>query len=264
MERNLRAPLVGHCACGAAQPASRFTSLRSRFAPATRLSGERARFARHPSDILITTPESLYLLLTSNAREVLRSVETVVLDEIHALVPHQARLPPGAIAGTPGTLCGRKLQRIGLSATQRPLEEVAQFLGGRREPSRRSLSPRCRANSKRSTTAIESAGHHRDAASPRRSICASRFRSRTWRVSTSRAYPAARRRKPGAAVDLERHSSQAAGAGPRASLDHHLRQQPAAGRAHFRRDERSRRRSRWCARITAASPSRSARKSKTA
>ena len=50
-------------------------------------AAERARFARRPADILITTPESLYLLLTSNARKVLTSIETVILDEIHALVP---------------------------------------------------------------------------------------------------------------------------------------------------------------------------------
>src|SRR5205814_6136553 len=96
-------------------------------------AGERARFGRRPADILITTPESLYLLLTSNAREALMGVETVIVDEIHALVPtkrgsHLAlsleRLQ--ALAATPP-------QRIGLSATQRPLDEVARFLGGKGE-----------------------------------------------------------------------------------------------------------------------------------
>ena len=94
---------------------------------------ERQRFARDPGDILITTPESLYLLLTSQAGEALRSVETVIIDEIHALVPtkrgaHMALSLERLEAMV--ALEGRKLQRIGLSATQRPLEEVARFLGG--------------------------------------------------------------------------------------------------------------------------------------
>src|SRR5438094_588012 len=92
---------------------------------------ERARFRREPADILITTPESLYLLLTSQSRATLRSIDTVIVDEIHALVPtkrgaHLAlsleRL--AALVFTPS------LQRLGLSATQRPLDEVARFLGG--------------------------------------------------------------------------------------------------------------------------------------
>ena len=93
-------------------------------------SAERARFARRPADILITTPESLYLLLTSNARKVLTSIETVILDEIHALVPTKRGSHLALSLERLEALCGRKLQRIGLSATQRPLEEVAHFLGG--------------------------------------------------------------------------------------------------------------------------------------
>lgn len=93
---------------------------------------ERTRQKRDPPDILITTPESLYLLLTSAARETLRRVDTVIIDEIHALVPtkrgaHLALslerlewLRDGA----------KSLQRIGLSATQRPLQEVSAYLGG--------------------------------------------------------------------------------------------------------------------------------------
>ena len=86
VERNLRAPLVG-----ISQAAKRAGDCFSRAVVAVRTgdtpAAERARFLRHPSDILITTPESLYLLLTSNARESLRSIETAVVDEIHALVP---------------------------------------------------------------------------------------------------------------------------------------------------------------------------------
>ncbi len=91
---------------------------------------ERARFKRHPGEILITTPESLYLLLTSDAGEALRSVETVIVDEIHALVPSKRGAHMALSLERLEALCGRPLQRIGLSATQRPLEEVARFLGG--------------------------------------------------------------------------------------------------------------------------------------
>jgi ATP-dependent Lhr-like helicase len=91
---------------------------------------ERARFKRHPGEILITTPESLYLLLTSSASEALRSVETVIVDEIHALVPTKRGAHLMLSLERLQALTGRPIQRIGLSATQRPLEEVARFLGG--------------------------------------------------------------------------------------------------------------------------------------
>jgi ATP-dependent Lhr-like helicase len=91
---------------------------------------DRARFKRHPGEILITTPESLYLLLTSDAGEALRSVDTVIIDEIHALVPTKRGAHLALSLERLEALCGRPIQRIGLSATQRPLEEVARFLGG--------------------------------------------------------------------------------------------------------------------------------------
>ncbi len=91
---------------------------------------ERARFERHPSDILITTPESLYLLLTSNAREALVSIDTVIIDEIHALVPTKRGAHLALSLERLQARCRRAPQRIGLSATQRPLDEVARFLGG--------------------------------------------------------------------------------------------------------------------------------------
>jgi ATP-dependent Lhr-like helicase len=91
---------------------------------------DRARFKRHPGDILITTPESLYLLLTSDAGEALRSIETVIIDEIHALVPTKRGAHLALSLERLEVLCGKPLQRIGLSATQRPLEEVARFLAG--------------------------------------------------------------------------------------------------------------------------------------
>ena len=133
VERNLRSPLAG-----IANMARRMgipvhdPEISIRTGDTTQK--DRARFRRTPSEILITTPESLYLLLTSQSSESLRTVDTVIIDEIHALVPtkrgaHLAltleRLE--ALTKRPG---GKRIQRIGLSATQRPLEEVARFLGG--------------------------------------------------------------------------------------------------------------------------------------
>src|SRR6185312_8113441 len=91
---------------------------------------ERARFARHPADILITTPESLYLVLTAQASEALRTVETVIVDEIHSLVPTKRGAHLALSLERLQAVARKPLQRIGLSATQRPLEEVARFLGG--------------------------------------------------------------------------------------------------------------------------------------
>jgi ATP-dependent helicase Lhr and Lhr-like helicase len=91
---------------------------------------ERTRFKRHPGEILITTPESLYLLLTSNASEALRTVETVIIDEIHALVPTKRGAHMALSLERLQAIADRPIQRIGLSATQRPLEEVARFLAG--------------------------------------------------------------------------------------------------------------------------------------
>ncbi|HEY6058299.1 MAG TPA: DEAD/DEAH box helicase, partial [Candidatus Limnocylindrales bacterium] len=132
VERNLRAPLTGIDLAG------RLLGMQVRpIAVGTRTgdtpADERRALGKRPPDILITTPESLYLMLTSAARETLRGVEHVIVDEVHAVAgtkrgAHLAlsleRLehlrPPGAPA----------LQRIGLSATQRPLETIAAFLGG--------------------------------------------------------------------------------------------------------------------------------------
>jgi ATP-dependent helicase Lhr and Lhr-like helicase len=138
IERNLRAPLTGIAHRAAARGDAHVLpsiAIRTGDTPAV----ERARFQREPADILITTPESLYLLLTSNAREALRSLDTIILDEIHALVPtkrgaHLAlsleRIERLRADGAP------PVQRIGLSATQRPLDEVARYLGGTHRPTR--------------------------------------------------------------------------------------------------------------------------------
>src|SRR6202012_5548669 len=94
------------------------------------------RFRRSPGEILITTPESLYLLLTSDASESLRTVETVIIDEIHALVPTKRGAHLALSLERLEAITKAPLQRIGLSATQRPLEEVAHFLAGTQVPAR--------------------------------------------------------------------------------------------------------------------------------
>ena len=139
VERNLQAPLVGIAQAAQRQQAEFHmpaVSIRTGDTP----PAERARFSRHPADILITTPESLYLLLTSNAREALRAIEVVVIDEIHALVPAKRGSHLALSIERLEHLTGRPLQRIGLSATQRPLEEVARFLGGA-QPATPSTTP---------------------------------------------------------------------------------------------------------------------------
>jgi ATP-dependent helicase Lhr and Lhr-like helicase len=129
VERNLRSPLAG-IANTARRRGVPFhepsISVRTGDTP----QKERARFRRQPADILITTPESLYLLLTSQASDALRTVETVIIDEIHALVPTKRGAHLALSLERLEALVKKPLQRIGLSATQRPLEEVARFLGG--------------------------------------------------------------------------------------------------------------------------------------
>jgi len=131
VERNLRAPITGIAHRAAARGDAFHTpivAVRTGDTP----QAERARFRREPADILITTPESLYLLLTSNAREALRSIETVIVDEIHALVPTKRGAHLALSLERLQALTAAPPQRIGLSATQRPLDEVARYLGGTR------------------------------------------------------------------------------------------------------------------------------------
>ncbi len=129
VERNLRAPLEG-IARIAARRGDAYTAPAIAIRTGDTPQSERARFQREPADILITTPESLYLLLTSNAREALRSIDTIIVDEIHALVPTKRGAHLALSLERLEALCERPPQRIGLSATQRPLDEVARFLGG--------------------------------------------------------------------------------------------------------------------------------------
>ena len=142
VERNLRAPLVGIAAAAERLGVPVYLpriGIRSGDTPAS----ERAKMLRTPPDILITTPESLYLLLTSQARETLRSVETVIIDEIHSLVATKRGAHLFLSLERLEALRQGKppLQRIGLSATQRPLDEVARLLGGG-EPLKKKWRPR--------------------------------------------------------------------------------------------------------------------------
>jgi len=128
VERNLRAPIIGVANVAAGRgDAHALPTVAVRTGDTA--ARDRARFQREPADILITTPESLYLLLTSNARDTLRSIETVIVDEIHALVPTKRGAHLALSLERLEHLTGRTLQRIGLSATQRPLDEIARLLG---------------------------------------------------------------------------------------------------------------------------------------
>jgi ATP-dependent Lhr-like helicase len=131
VERNLRAPLIGirRVAEGMGHD---LRPLRHSVRTGDTSQRDRRSFGKHPPEIFITTPESLYLVLTSQAREALRSVHTVIIDEIHTM----AGTKRGAhLAVSLERLCritDVEPQRIGLSATQRPLSAIAGYLGGDR------------------------------------------------------------------------------------------------------------------------------------
>jgi Lhr-like helicase len=157
VDRNLRAPLAGITAAMGqasllpdADDRARDGSLRAekgRDRDAIKVAlrtgdtpqRERAAMRRRPPDVLITTPESLFLMLTSGAREMLTGVESLIIDEIHAVAgtkrgSHMAltleRLSALRVPDQPGAWSGDEMQRIGLSATQNPLEEIGRFLVG--------------------------------------------------------------------------------------------------------------------------------------
>ena len=130
IERNLRSPLAGVSQAmrrlGLPEP-----EVRVGVRTGDTAADERRQLASKPPDILITTPESLFLLLTSRAREGLRGVQTVIIDEVHALAGGKRGAHLALSLERLDSLRGGKpAQRIGLSATVRPPEEVAAFLGG--------------------------------------------------------------------------------------------------------------------------------------
>jgi ATP-dependent helicase Lhr and Lhr-like helicase len=119
VERNLRGPLAG---------------IGSRLSVAVRTGDtppkQRAAMLKHPPDILITTPESLFLMLTSRARETLRAVRFVIVDEVHAVAGSKRGTHLALSLERLERLTGRPFQRIALSATQRPMEEIGRFVAG--------------------------------------------------------------------------------------------------------------------------------------
>ncbi len=140
IEKNLRAPLKGiELAAERLGPESvtRFVAPDVGMRTGDTAANDRQKLIRRPPDLLITTPESLYLMLTSSARETLAGVETVIIDEIHAMATTKRGAHLMLTLERLEEVTDTPPQRIGLSATQRPLEEVAEFLGGWAEPGRR-------------------------------------------------------------------------------------------------------------------------------
>ena len=121
IERNLRGPLAG---------------LQSKLRVGVRTGDtpqkERLAMVKDPPDILITTPESLYLMLTSAAREILREVDTLILDEVHAVAGTKRGAHMALTVERLEALNETPFQRIGLSATQRPMDEIGRFVSGAR------------------------------------------------------------------------------------------------------------------------------------
>ncbi|MBA3303982.1 MAG: DEAD/DEAH box helicase, partial [Acidimicrobiia bacterium] len=133
VERNLRAPLAG-IALAAERLGEDITLPTVGMRTGDTSPEDRRRLVRTPPDVLITTPESLFLMLTSQARETLAGVQWVIIDEIHAMAATKRGAHLSLTLERLEDLVARGRrhapQRIGLSATQRPLDEIARFLGG--------------------------------------------------------------------------------------------------------------------------------------
>jgi ATP-dependent Lhr-like helicase len=131
VQRNLRAPLAGISQAsrrlGLAPP-----EIEVGMRTGDTTAAERRSFGKTPPDVLVTTPESLFLILTSSARESLRGVETVIVDEVHAVAGGKRGAHLALSLERLDALLPKPAQRIGLSATVRPVDEVSSFLGGRR------------------------------------------------------------------------------------------------------------------------------------
>ncbi len=285
IEKNLRAPLAGIRLAGERlgidghEPT---VGIRT----GDTAANERRSLIRHPPDILITTPESLYLMLTSRARETLANVDTVIIDEIHAVAGTKRGSHLALTLERLEAVCETPPQRIGLSATQRPLDEIARFLGG--YCGRAFGRARIRAGRPTRTAGAGSAGGHR------RRRRAQGARSRGHRAHRGHGSPrrgdrgtgvGSDRRWPAPALDLAGDPPPAPRPGARTPLHHRVRQQPATGRtarhpaerAPSRADRRGRRRrgehvqrrrrpwptaSSWCAPTTGRSVANSASSSR--
>jgi ATP-dependent Lhr-like helicase len=131
IERNLRAPLIG-IGNAATRLGAPLRPIRVDIRTGDTTQKERRQQLKNPGEVLVTTPESLYLLLGSQARETLRTVQTVILDEIHVLAASKRGSHLALSLERLAHLTDEDPQRIGLSATQRPLDTIARFLGGDR------------------------------------------------------------------------------------------------------------------------------------
>ena len=207
MEKNLRAPLRGI-------GADVRVAIRTGDTP----QAERREMLREPPDVLITTPESLYLMLTSQARRLFAGTQWVIVDEIHAV----AQTKRGAhLAVTLERLveeAGRDVQRIGLSATQKPLEEVARFLVG---PQR--------------TCTVVDAGVRKELDLRIHVPVESMVEPDEVDLGLDQSTGKEATRQ----LDLAGHLPRAAAARARAPLDAHLRQQPPLGGAPGAAPERA-------------------------
>jgi ATP-dependent Lhr-like helicase len=142
VERNLRVPLAGIQAA-AARAQTVLPDVRVAVRTGDTSAAARRQMLKQPPHILITTPESLYLLLTSPlAREMFRTVRTVIVDEIHTLCGEKRGVHLSLSLERLGHLAAEPVQRIGLSATVRPLDEAARFLGGQAHSTAGTLTPR--------------------------------------------------------------------------------------------------------------------------
>jgi ATP-dependent Lhr-like helicase len=115
----------------ASEPGLAWPGLRAAVRTGDTTASQRASMLKRPPEVLITTPESLFLLLTSEkGRAMLRTAESVIVDEIHDLAPDKRGSHLSLSLERLSALCGKPVQRIGVSATQKPLERIARFLGG--------------------------------------------------------------------------------------------------------------------------------------
>ena len=241
IERNLRAPLAGIANRASARGDAHHVpsiAVRTGDTPAI----ERARFQRDPADILITTPESLYLLLTSNAREALRAVDTVIIDEIHALVPTKRGRASGAVARAPRSdSASWTRHRCSASASRRRSGRSTKSRGSSAAPRRPDL-PSARSSllsptSYRAVTIVDTSEKKRLDLTIEVPV------EDMARIGQAEDDP---ERTGGAGAGAHDHldgdSSAAARAHPRASLDADLRQQPPHCRAAGERAQRARRR----------------------
>ena len=158
MHRNLEVPLAEILAV-AEEMGLQIAPIRAGLRTGDTSAAQRAAILKRPPHILVTTPESLYLMLTSpKAREKLQTVETVIVDEIHALVRDKRGSHLALTLERLAELCPQRLQRIGLSATQRPIEAIARFLVGTHGP----RVPRTEGEHSTELPTIIDVGHQRE------------------------------------------------------------------------------------------------------